>query len=49
MSERILFLTGRLAEKGLHRVLESMESRAFDYKVKQIGISVAALMTVPLI
>jgi len=49
MSERILFLTGRLAEKGLHRVLESMEPRAFDYKVKQIGISVAALMTVPLI
>lgn len=49
MSERILFLTGRLAEKALNRVLKSMQPAAFDYKVKQIGISVAALMTAPLI
>lgn len=45
MSEKILFLTGRLAEKQLHRVLESMDSADFAYEVKQIGVSVAALMT----
>jgi dihydropteroate synthase len=49
MAERILFLTGRLAEKQLNRVLESMHPTGFAYKVEQIGISVAALMTVPLI
>lgn len=49
MSERILFLTGRLAERALNRVLASMQPAPFDYKVRQIGISVAALMTAALI
>jgi len=49
MAERILFLTGRLAEKQLHRVLASMQPTDFAYRVKQIGISVAALMTAALI
>ncbi|HLF58908.1 MAG TPA: DUF6513 domain-containing protein [Alphaproteobacteria bacterium] len=49
MAERILFLTGRLAEKQLHRVLDSMQPTEFGYKVQQIGISVAALMTAQLI
>ncbi len=49
MPERILFLTGKLAEKQLHRVLESLQPTDFAYEVKQIGISVAALMTADLI
>lgn len=45
MSERILFLTGRLAEKSLHRVLEEMQPCEFRYEVREIGITVAGLMT----
>ena len=43
--QRILFLTGKLAEKRLHKVLESMQPREFTYEVRNIGVSVAALMT----
>lgn len=49
MSEKILFLTGRLAERQLNRVLDSMQPADFLYKTQQIGISVAALMTPKLI
>ena len=49
MSERLLFLTGKLAEKSLHKVLESMQPTEFAYEVLQIGVSVAALMTTDLI
>ncbi len=49
MAERILFLTGKLAEKPLHRVLAAMQPTGFAYRVEQIGISVAALMTAKLI
>ena len=45
MSEHILFLTGRLAEKSLHRVLEEMQPGEFSYEVRDIGINVAGLMT----
>ncbi|MBK7663976.1 MAG: dihydropteroate synthase [Sterolibacteriaceae bacterium] len=45
MPERILFLTGRLAEKSLHRVLEDMLPSEFTYQVRDIGINVAGLMT----
>ncbi|HMM76543.1 MAG TPA: DUF6513 domain-containing protein [Gammaproteobacteria bacterium] len=43
--ERLLFLTGKLAEKSLARVLAEISPRAFDYEVRVLGISVAALMT----
>ncbi|MEM7400644.1 MAG: DUF6513 domain-containing protein [Pseudomonadota bacterium] len=49
MADHILFLTGKLAEKSLHRVLESMQPTEFTYEVKQLGVSVAALMTTKLI
>ena len=49
MSQHLLFLTGKLAEKSLHKVLESMQSSEFTYEVHQIGVSVAALMTTDLI
>ncbi|MGH8119417.1 MAG: DUF6513 domain-containing protein [Gammaproteobacteria bacterium] len=43
--EHILFLTGKLAEKRLQRVLQSMQPADFTYEVRNIGLSVAALMT----
>jgi len=49
MAEHIIFLTGKLAEKSLHRVLESMQPTAFTYEVRQLGVSVAALMTTKII
>lgn len=45
MSEHILFLTGKLAEKSLNKVLSAMQPADFTYEVRQIGISVAGLMT----
>ena len=45
MSDHILFLTGKLAEKSLHRVLESIRPPLFTYDVLSIGINVAGLMT----
>ena len=48
MSEHILFLTGRLAEKQLRAILTKMRPE-FDYTVHQIGIKVAALMTADMI
>lgn len=46
--ERILFLTGSLAEKQLRSVLEKMQPD-FYYKVHQLGLKVAALMTAEMI
>jgi dihydropteroate synthase-like protein len=48
MSEKILFLTGRLAEKQLRQILETMQPD-FLYKVHQLGIKVAGLMTADMI
>jgi len=48
MSEHILFLTGKLAEKQLHSILEKMQP-AFTYTVYQPGVKVAALMTTDMI
>ena len=54
MPENLLFLTGRLAEKSLLKVLADMqptppEPPVFNYRVAQVGVSVAALMTPELI
>ena len=49
MSERLLFLTGKLAEQNLHRVLESMQPTTFEPTVRQLGINVAGLMTADMI
>ncbi|MBE0468719.1 MAG: dihydropteroate synthase [Methyloprofundus sp.] len=48
MSEHILFLTGKLADKQLHQILEKMQPE-FTYTVYQIGVKVAALMTADMI
>lgn len=45
MSENYLFLTGKLAENSLHKVLGNMQPAPFHYQIAQLGISVAALMT----
>ncbi len=44
MSEKIIFLTGKLAERQLRRILSSMKPE-FSYKINQIGVNVAALMS----
>jgi dihydropteroate synthase-like protein len=45
MAERILFLTGHLAEPRLKRVLESLGATEFEWQALDIGVKVAALMT----
>jgi dihydropteroate synthase-like protein len=47
--EKILFLTGSLAEKQLVRVLQEMAAEAFDWRVHNLGLKVAALMTADMI
>jgi hypothetical protein len=52
--EHIVFLTGRLAEPALKRVLDQMLADAGDappwtYEVREIGLQVAALMTAEMI
>jgi dihydropteroate synthase len=51
--EKILFLTGRLAEPALLRVLDELHSeqgqRPFRWEVREIGLQVAGLMTAEMI
>jgi dihydropteroate synthase len=49
MTERILFLTGRLALDGLQRELDGLPDRSFDYVLRNLGLQVAALMTAEMI
>ena len=46
MPDRVLFVTGRLAEPSLRRVLAEM-APPFEYDVTVLKITVAALMTTP--
>ncbi|OYV19791.1 MAG: hypothetical protein CG439_726 [Methylococcaceae bacterium NSP1-2] len=48
MTEHILFLTGKLAEKQLHSILAKMQPE-FTYTVHQLGLKVAGLMTTDMI
>ncbi len=45
MAEKLLFLTGKLAEPSLRKVLREMGELDFEYHIHQLGLSVAALMT----
>lgn len=47
--EHIVFLTGRLAQPGLERVLAGIAPPAFTWEVREIGLQVAALMTADMI
>lgn len=49
MAERVLFLTGHLAEPRLRHLLAAMGSTEFEWEVANIGVKVAALMTEPII
>ncbi len=44
MQKKILFITGKLAERQLKRILKSMKPD-FRFKINQIGVNVAALMS----
>ena len=47
--EHIVFLTGRLAQASLQRVLASIADAPFTWEVREIGLQVAALMTADMI
>ena len=47
--EHILFLTGRLAQPQLERVLAGIDDAPFTHEVREIGLQVAALMTADMI
>ena len=47
--DHIVFLTGRLAERSLHQVLEGMAPTPFTWEIREIGLQVAALMTADMI
>jgi dihydropteroate synthase-like protein len=47
--EHIVFLTGRLAQPQLERVLAGMAPAPFSWEVREVGVQVAALMTADLI
>jgi dihydropteroate synthase len=47
--EHILFLTGRLAQPSLERVLANIESAPFTWETRDVGLQVAALMTADMI
>ena len=49
MGEHILFLTGRLAHDSLCRELEGLTKREFSYRVHELGLQVAGLMTADMI
>lgn len=48
-NEHLLFLTGKLAEKRLQNILNEMAPTEFTYEIRNIGVSVAALMTAQMI
>lgn len=47
--EHILFLTGRLAQPSLERVLANIDSPPFTWEARELGLQVAALMTAEMI
>ena len=49
MTERLLFVTGRLAKARLEAVLTASAPTPFDWTILDIGVKVAALMTEPIL
>ncbi|MCB1747673.1 MAG: dihydropteroate synthase [Gammaproteobacteria bacterium] len=45
MMQHLLFVTGKLAEKSLARVLEQLDDAGFTWEIRVPGIAVAALLT----
>ncbi len=49
MTERILFLTGHLAEPRLRRILSGIDAPDLAWNIANVGVKVAALMTEPIV
>ncbi len=47
--KNILFITGKLAEKGLKTVVNSIEDKNFSYEIRNLNVNVAALLTTDMI
>ena len=47
--KNILFITGKLAEKGLKTVIDSIEDKNFSYEIRNLNVNVAALLTTEMI
>ena len=45
----ILFITGKLAEKNLKKILNCIEDKNFTYEIRNLSINVAALLTTDMI
>ena len=42
--KKILFITGKLAEKRLKTVIDSIEDKKFSYEIRNLNVNVAALL-----
>ena len=49
MKNNILFITGKLAEKNLKKILDCIEDKDFSYEIRNLNINVAALLTTEMI
>ena len=49
IKEHILFITGKLAEKNLKKILDCIENKKFSYEIKNLNVNVAALLTTKMI
>ena len=49
MKNNILFITGKLAEKNIRSILESIKDKDFAYEIRNLNINVAALLTTEMI
>ena len=47
--KNILFITGKLAEKGLKTVIDSIDDKDFTYEIRNLNVNVAALLTTDMI
>lgn len=47
--KNILFITGKLAQKGLKTVIESIDDKSFTYEIRNLNVNVAALLTTDMI
>ena len=49
MKNNILFVTGKLAEKNVRSILDSIKDKDFTYEIRNLNINVAALLTTEMI
>ena len=49
MKESILFITGKLAENNLKKILERIDNKDFNYEIRNLSVNVAALLTTEMI